>query len=409
MSHKYLPYLGISFKFFSLVYIFSFFGIIPFVYWFIGKYGYYRNSNEDILFNTLIFTVPFYLITLFVYILTNLFLKRLKIKKLNLFESSVDTPRKARLFSYFMLFLSLISIVFLAINRGFTLGEVGYGEQLELNAGNGFYLLFLYLYLPAILILAIIQKTQNYKYFLIYFFWCTFFGFIVYQFTGGSRNVFLGGLLSLIFLYYIKKIVSLKQIFIFFIGLVFFAAYFAILRYSKYLEGEDLTYYFLLFTMDSLSPIDTLGSIINYKEANNSIGFEYFFVQFYTFIPRFIWEDKPVLLYTNAMHITQYILGESGRVIFSPSIVGTSIAMLGFKFYLLFSVFTGWILLLLDKFILAKSTVIKAIGFSVLPLTFFLVRENFEYFLYRFLLTFISVIVVYFFYKFIVILLKSRV
>ncbi|MBI1452611.1 WzyE family oligosaccharide polymerase [Acinetobacter sp. FL51] len=391
---------GMAFKFFILFYAFSFWFMVPFISIFIQYYGYYRESNVKDLLETFYYTFPFFLVVFLNYFFGSIFINAIGLKKYKILSQAVNTNYKAKLFSYFLYFLSFVSIVILFFTRGLTLGEVGYGDQLELNAGNGIYLIFLYLYLPATLILILINEKINFKKMIQFFLVGLVFGYVVFQFTGGSRNVFLGGICSIVLLFYYKKAVSLSQIFLFFTILIFLAAFFAIARYSAYLDGEDLVYYTFLFTIDSFSPIDTLSRIIKYYNGNNNqIGFDLFFTQFEMFIPRFIWHDKPVLMYTNAMHITQYILGESGRVIFSPSLVGTSIAMLGTKLYIFIACLTGWILLCVDKFIQSQSVVMKSIGFALLPLIFFLVRENFEYFVYRLLVTSVSVIVVYFLYK----------
>ena len=333
---------GMAFKFFTLFYAFSFWFVIPFISIFIQYYGYYRESNISDLLKTIYFTLPFYFIVFLTYIFGSVFFKNLKLKKYRILSNSVNSKYKIKLFSWFLYFFSFISIFILFFTRGLTLGDVGYGDQLELNAGNGVYLIFLYLYLPATLILIMIEDKLNIRKMLKFFLIGLIFGYIVFQFTGGSRNVFLGGVCSIVLLFYYKKAVTLSQIILFFATLVFFAAFFAIARYSSYLQGEDLVYYSFLFTIDSFSPIDTLSRIIKYYSYNhNEIGFELFFTQFEMFIPRFVWADKPVLMYTNAMHITQYILGESGRVIYSPSLVGTSIAMMGTKLYILISFLTG--------------------------------------------------------------------
>lgn len=397
---------GLTFKFFSLVYIFSFWLILPIIYLFIQKYGFYRESSFENLIDTIEYTIPFYF-SVFVSYFFSCFLFRKKIP-LNFLNSSVNKAKKAKNFSYFLLFFSILAILFLSITRGFTLGDVSYSEQFELNSGNGMYLLLLYLYLPAVTIMALTDQNKNYFSFFKYLFLMAFFGFFVYQFTGGSRNVFIGGLISVIFIAYSNKIISLIQIILFFSVFVLLAAYFAIMRYAVYLQNEDLYYYAFLFTIDSFSPIDTLVNILKYYDERNLLGFDLFFTQFYIYIPRFLWPEKPILLYTNAMHITQVILNAPGGVVFSPSIVGTSLVMLGSKLYFIMGVITGWLLFLVDALMKSKKIIFQALGFCVLPLSFFLVRENIEIFIYRFSMTFISIVFMYILYKIFIAVLKVK-
>ncbi|EGR0144428.1 hypothetical protein FRN29_00900 [Vibrio alginolyticus] len=206
-----------------------------------------------------------------------------------------------------------------------------------------------------------------------------------------------GGIVSLaLYLLYFKRI-SLKVFGTFSITMMIGVTLLAFFRYSNSLSSSEASYLFFLYTLDSFSPINSLYQVIHKFEYSSDfvlVFFDNFFTQFYTFIPRAIWADKPILLMTNGKFITTEVLGLNGRFIVSPSVIGTAVVMLGY-FYFFIGVFVGIVLRINDLFISSSSPLFKVIGFILLPSVFLLSRENLEFYIYKVIMISVTIFFVY--------------
>ncbi|MDW2175303.1 O-antigen polymerase [Vibrio sp. 1637] len=378
---------------FTVFFVVSYFLVLPAIFIFEQEYGLYHGVSYLDYLLTLWYSVPFIFCVYFGYFI---FGRLLKGSDCNLLKKAVNTPRNLKFFFYFSIVPPLACLIFLLLTKGITIGHGGYGDQLEANAGNGVYLLFLYSYSPCALIYLLSGRLSNSR-ILITLSIMIIFGSLVFLITGGSRNIAAGGIVSLaLYLLYFKRI-SLKVFGTFSITMMIGVTLLAFFRYSNSLSSSEASYLFFLYTLDSFSPINSLYQVIHKFEYSSDfvlVFFDNFFTQFYTFIPRAIWADKPILLMTNGKFITTEVLGLNGRFIVSPSVIGTAVVMLGY-FYFFIGVFVGIVLRINDLFISSSSPLFKVIGFILLPSVFLLSRENLEFYIYKVIMISVTIFFVY--------------
>ncbi|HIF9403357.1 TPA: O-antigen polymerase [Photobacterium damselae] len=388
---------NISLFVFFIFYFLSYIMALPFVYLFEYNYGQYHDISFNSYISTLYYTLPFVFSVWLGYLFCSI-LKPIKVK--DIYNRSL-IPKNKKYFLFFAYLPCVISSIYLLFSKGITIGIGGYGDQLENNSGNGIFLLFLYSYAPVTLLYLILKGEFKKIDVLKTIFVFILFGSFLFLITGGSRNISIGGILSVVFLVLYHGRISKKLFFTICFFIMLLATSLAFVRYSNSFADSESYYYLLLYSLDSFSPIYSLTSIIHYFNSAQfyPVYFDNFFNQFYTFIPRAIWTDKPTLLMTNGKYITMHVLGLSGRFIVSPSIIGTSVIMFGIGFVII-GFFSGFILYINDRMINSCNVLFKSAGFILLPSVFLLSRENLEFFLYKMILILIPLFFVYGIYHF---------
>tara|TARA_Y100000588_G_scaffold154897_1_gene168936 strand:+ start:8800 stop:10068 length:1269 start_codon:yes stop_codon:yes gene_type:complete len=306
-------------------------------------------------------------------------------KKTNDILSISSSNRNKEIFIaiVFMTFWVGASIAYIA-KAGVSFDAGDYEGRLEKNAGNGFFIMFMIAYIPAVVIIYLLNRSKRNL-----FFCCmlaAFCGVVYFYVIGGSRNVFVAGIFVLIVMgYYDRHISKVNLAIIAALGILSLNGL-VFLRYGISIDEIDAEFVvkFLSYLADSISPIKALDRIVTYYEFNDNIQyFSLFFNKFEAFVPRFLWPDKPINTMTAAYFYTVEIYGLDGYLTMAPTILGSSIIMFGLNFYWLVFLIIGAIIAVLDNMLKSQNLYFKVIALTAMPFSFFLTRESLELFVFN--------------------------
>ncbi|WP_423807614.1 WzyE family oligosaccharide polymerase [Photobacterium damselae] len=271
-----------------------------------------------------------------------------------------------------------------------------YASRLTENSGSGFYLMAMFAFIPAIILLSL---KNNIKQAYISAIIC---GLMYFFIVGGSRNILAAGLVAITFIAYqngklkVTRMLFLGVLVIIVMNMLVFA------RYSLSLanfDTNDIVALILSYTADSFSPLDFQSIAVNYYMTDyNPIiqGFNLFINQFSGFIPRFLWPDKPIVIMNNSYYFTTHILGLSGNLNMAPTMLGSSMVMFGRYGYFLVYIMGALFLKFIDIFTLSKVLILKVIGYMSIPFIFFMTREGLD--LYVFIVFKFTLVVIFGFF-----------
>ncbi len=285
------------------------------------------------------------------------------------------------------LFFTLSIFGYIALN-GLSFSAGNYGQRLTANAGNGIFLIFFFLFIP-VAYLTLLSKVSRIA--LFYALMISIIGGMLVYFTlGGSRNILAAALLGVIIIAQRLKLIPLQSIFFGAVFLITLMNYLAFVRYGNALSDDVLDLIFR-YLIDSLSPYDSFNKIyIFFDEGDTEFkGFEHIMAQFNPLIPRALWPEKPVVPVTNAFFFTESILGiMAGTYIISPTLLGGLYIMGGWAGISLGFFVLVWVTVVMEKLLYSKNAFIVLFSYTVLPFTFFMVRESIELFINKFILMF---------------------
>lgn len=316
----------------------------------------------------------------------------IKVKPLPVFEASLNQVILLCSFAFFILSIS----AYIALN-GMSFSAGNYGQRLTANAGNGIFMIFFFLFIPASYLILI--QRPSYSRMFIALTVCVLGGMLVYFTLGGSRNVLAAGVLGVIILSQRLKMLSLVSIFGVALLLIILVNYLAFVRYGQDLSDDVLTLGFR-YLIDSLSPYDSFNRIVIFFESGDQEfkGFEYIMAQFNPLIPRSFWPDKPVVPLTNAFFFTESVLGiKAGTYIISPTLLGGLFIMGGWSGVCLGLIFLVALTIYLENLLFSNSPFGVLFSYILLPFSFFMVRESIELFVNKGILklfTFIFIVAV---------------
>ncbi len=317
------------------------------------------------------------------YIFLSLFLTR----NVRASEIPIYPPDVNKLVMFISLFVFIMATLgYVAIN-GISFSAGNYGDRLASNAGNGIFMIFFYLFIPAAFVILLTYRTKGA---LITASGVAILGGVaVYFILGGSRNVLAAALLGTIILAQRLKLISLSTLFSIVIALIFVINYLAFVRYGQGLDDSTLELGFR-YLIDSLSPYDSFNNIITfYNESDEEfLGLNNIAAQFYGLVPRVLWPEKPIVPLTNALYYTDVILGSSNEsIIISPTLVGGFYMMAGSIGMLLGLIFLLAFSYVLEVSIFSSKPFPILICYTLLPYSFFMMRESLELFIYKVIIT----------------------
>lgn len=293
---------------------------------------------------------------------------------------------------FFALFF--VSTITYLTKVGFSFGGE-YADRLNDNSGNGLLLMNMVAFIPAALLLSYFDFVSKKKLVIILMFCGLLYFFVV----GGSRNILAAGFVSVLFLEYKKGNVNLIRLLWLGVFIVMIMNALVFLRYSietKGLEISDLIAMIISYTADSFSPLNYQAIAVRYYSENINVdlnGFDLLINQFSGFIPRFIWADKPIVVMNNSYYFTQNILGLSGDLNMAPTMLGSSMVMLGINGFPVIYAISALILSAFEMMALSRSIELKITYLLSLPFTFFMVREGLD--LYLFVVLKFSLVVIF--------------
>lgn len=203
-----------------------------------------------------------------------------------------------------MYLFSALSLLIYFFNNGVSWSSVGdYGDRLDSNAGNGFLLINMIAFIPATILMILRSEKKSTALYGVMF--CIIFGGLYFFIVGGSRNILFSGLFTVILISYFKNYISRRMLFFYTLGMISSISWLMIVRYNVILDGINVTSVLSMLTSyfgDSVSPVDYQSIAVNYVSNNNSFMShpELFINQFSSFVPRFIWPDKPIVVMNSS-------------------------------------------------------------------------------------------------------------
>lgn len=246
---------------------------------------------------------------------------------------------------------------------------------------------FFYFFIPALLIFYFLREDK--KAWLGFLFLGVGFGVLTYLAVGGTRaNIalafalffFIGlyqGYLSIVWLI-IAGIVAIVAMFLL-----------ALARYGLNVSGTEAFYTFLYLTRDTFSPWENFALLLNNKVEHQ--GLMPIVRDFYVFIPKSLWTERPDQILNAANYFTWEVLENHSGLAISPTLLGSFYIMGGLPMIGLGMAFLGILVYLFDRLLIRAERLIdgrgaiwKAYCFANLFNLIVLVREGADAFFSRF-------------------------
>lgn len=288
------------------------------------------------------------------------------------------------------------------------LGTVAVGALLWFLAWNGFLLFrlekysqifsahvsgvalkrFFYFFLPALLIFFFIKESKARWW--VFLAWGVAFGAVSYVAVGGTRANLAMAVALFFLLGLVRKYLSwawLVGASVAMIGAMFGLA---LVRYRLAVEGVEAWHTFLYLTRDTFSPWENVATIVSHELDFQ--GLMPIVRDFYVYIPKAIWAERPDIAWNTANYFTKTVLGNQSGLAISPTLIGSFYIMGGGPCVVLGMAVVGGFLQFFDCLSLAwrGSAVVQAFCWGNLFNLIVLVREGSDAFVSRFV--FFSVI-----------------
>lgn len=122
----------------------------------------------------------------------------------------------------------------------------------------------------------------------------------------------------------------------------------ALKRYGLDISGDEVFYTFLYLTRDTFSPWENLALLLQNRSYISFQGLASIVRDFYIFIPRWLWPDRPSLVLNTANYFTWEVLDNHSGLTISPTLIGSIIIMDGVSFIPLGAIVVGLIIKLFD-------------------------------------------------------------
>lgn len=304
-------------------------------------------------------------------------------------ESSNNAKFEAKLTAYLLFAIAIISVGYFLFLNGFLLFRLEKYSQIFSSFVQGIALKrFFYFFIPSLLIFYFGRTTKNA--------WWTFliigvsFGVVTYLAVGGTRaNIALIVILFLLVGLY-HHYLSIAWIFIVSSVMVLVMFYLALWRYNLDVQGEQMWFTFLYLTRDTFSPWENLSRILSSNVEFQ--GLMPIVRDFYVFIPKSIWPDRPDIAWNTANYFTKVILGNQSGLAISPTILGSFYLMGGIPMIMIGMGLIGILIKLGDNVFdyacvhgyLPYSTILQAYCLANIFNLIILVREGLDAFVSRF-------------------------
>jgi enterobacterial common antigen polymerase len=171
----------------------------------------------------------------------------------------------------------------------------------------------------------------------------------------------------------------------------------ALARYRLDGSGAKQVYNFLFLTRDTLSPWENLALILQRYAIIDFQGPAPIIRDFYVYIPKILWPDRPNLILNTANYFTWHVLGRNPGLTISPTLVGSSFIMGGVLAVVLGGLACGLIIRWFDwlrdsarhSVNQYRDIVVKTFCFGSLFNIIVLVREGLDSFVSRFVFFFV--------------------
>lgn len=367
--------------FFSLVYLLTFYFGFPLT----GLLVFHFKVDilpTDILLNVFLLSISFYIIYYFTY----------KIHLQSNIKQSLFTINEleTKLTCFLLILISIVTIGIFFLKNGFLLFRLkSYSQIFSSEVSNIPLKRFFYFFFPAMLIIFFLKPTQ-YRW-LFFLFSTLSFGIFTYLVVGGTRaNIILSFSLFL-FIGIFRGWINLSMLIISFIICIIGVFWLALKRYGLNVNGEESFYTFLYLTRDTFSPWENLGKLLNNYEKIKFQGLSPIIRDFYVFIPKWLWPERPNTVLNSANYFTWKILDNYSGLTISPTLIGSFIVMGGVVFVPFGAISIGFIIKLFDWLFEKskieinhyKSVILQSFCFGAIFNIIVLVREGVDSFVSR--------------------------
>ncbi|TNH04542.1 O-antigen assembly polymerase [Testudinibacter sp. TR-2022] len=290
-----------------------------------------------------------------------------------------------------LLLVALVTIGLFFSFNGFLLFKLDSYSQIFSQSVSGTALKrFFYFFLPALLIFYFLKPSKlNWLLFLLF---GVSFGVLTYLLVGGTRANIALAVAIFFFIGISKGYISITTLAI--AGGVAIVAMFglALARYGLDVSGSEAFYTFLYLTRDTFSPWENLALLFSYYQKIEFQGLAPIIRDFYVFIPKGLWENRPDLVVNSANYFTWEVLNYYAGLAISPTLLGSFLIMGGVPLMVLGAWLCGWLLKAMDFFYqYGKSTLHRSNGALIQAYCFanifniiVLVREGMDAFVSRF-------------------------
>lgn len=281
--------------------------------------------------------------------------------------------------------ISLLCIFIFVGANGLNLGNVEYEHRYDASRGWGAVILFFPAFLP--FAYFTVANSKGLFGFLVWSSFALFVGFMTYVALSGYRQIAIGALLIVLVVairrQYVRKWHILPGLFLLTGGIVLMS--FA--RYAGDQTGVDFDTWWMAafyYLQGDIFPVDAPLKIYlhNISSGNSYQGIDVVLSHFGKIVPRFLWDDKPAIVYDSAGYYTQVIVDYGRGVTLSPTVMGEGYLIGGpYAFYVLMFV-SAIILCWMDRFA-EKRRAFSYFVISFVYAGFFFVREGFSELLLR--------------------------
>ncbi|AIN47090.1 ECA oligosaccharide polymerase [Candidatus Palibaumannia cicadellinicola] len=247
-----------------------------------------------------------------------------------------------RLLYLLLLLISLGTLIVFFIHNGFLLFRLhAYSQIFSSEVSDVVLKRFFYFFILAQLLTYFLNPTRrNWLWFLVS---TIVFGIFTYMVMGGTRA-------NIIVAFTLFLLIGLQRCWInrwilVLAGLIAVTAMFllALKRYSLNINGTEAFYTFLYLTRDTFSPWENLALLLQNYQHIDFQGFTPIVRDFYVFIPKWLWPEKPSLVLNTANYFTWQILNNYSGLAISPTLIGSLVVMGGVSFIPLGAIVVGFI------------------------------------------------------------------
>lgn len=329
-------------------------------------------------------------------------------------QEALNSNTEANITALFLFLISFVTMaVFLAMN-GILLFKLEAYSQIFSSQVSGVALKrFFYFFIPGLLIIYFLYPNRKMWWFFLII--GVTLGMFNYLLIGGTRANVALVIALFIFIGIAQKYISVFTLIC--AGIVGIIGMFilALGRYSLDLNESQGFYYFLQLTRDTFSPWENLSRIL-YDKHIEFQGIAPIIRDFYVYIPKSLWENRPDLIMNTANYFTWNILNYHAGLAISPTLIGSFYIMGGIPLSFIGAVLIGWIIKGFDKlYFYAKqlpqkqhSAILQSYCFAnIFPVTV-LVREGIDAFVSRFIFFSLVFLSCYFLMKWLTVMLGKN-
>lgn len=360
---------------FSLIYVVTFFGGLPFSM--AMKYGFNAHLPEP---EMQFFTLASATIGYLIYFLSYQFLPLPTLQRVKISQHFAKCPTQLTACLLGVLAVGCL-LYFISLN-GLLLFRLEKYSQIfsPLVSGVGLKRFF-YFFLVAWLIAYFCSPSKKMAWAMLLF--GVAFGGVSYLAVGGTRaNIALAVAFFLLIRWH-QWGLSLKTVLL--IGSVGVLAMFllALARYRLDVQGPQALLTFLYLTRDTFSPWENVARI--FASEVEFQGLMPIVRDFYVYIPQSLWADRPDIAWNTANYFTKIVLGNQSGLAMSPTLLGAFYIMGGVPLMAAGMAMLGILLRVTDRlFAQTQSPLVQAYCLGNLFNLIVLVREGADAFVSRF-------------------------